>query len=38
MRLLRLTHWEIHRMSEDTIRRIEAIVTERRPSRDDASG
>jgi CRP/FNR family transcriptional regulator, cyclic AMP receptor protein len=36
MRLLRLTHWEIHRMSEDTVRRIRAIVTERRRARDDA--
>jgi CRP/FNR family transcriptional regulator, cyclic AMP receptor protein len=35
MRLLRLTHWEIHRMSDDTVRRIQAIVTERRVARDD---
>jgi CRP/FNR family transcriptional regulator, cyclic AMP receptor protein len=35
MRLLRLTHWEIHRMSEETVRRIEAIVIERRRTRDD---
>src|ERR1700760_4166984 len=30
MRLLRLTHWEIHRMSDETVRRIEAIVEQRR--------
>lgn len=30
MRVLKLTHWEIRRMSEDTIERIEEIITERR--------
>jgi CRP/FNR family transcriptional regulator, cyclic AMP receptor protein len=30
MRLLRLTHWEIRRMSEDTVKRIEQIIAERR--------
>jgi CRP/FNR family cyclic AMP-dependent transcriptional regulator len=30
MRVIKLTHWEIRRMSEDTIERIEEIVTERR--------
>jgi CRP-like cAMP-binding protein len=30
MRLLRLTHWEIRRMSDDTVKRIEAIVAQRR--------
>jgi CRP/FNR family transcriptional regulator, cyclic AMP receptor protein len=30
MRLLKLTHWEIRRMSEDTLARIEEIVHERR--------
>jgi CRP/FNR family transcriptional regulator, cyclic AMP receptor protein len=35
MRLLRLTHWEIRRMSEDTVKRIEAIVQERRRAAGD---
>jgi CRP-like cAMP-binding protein len=30
MRVIKLTHWEIHRMSDDTIERIEQIVNERR--------
>ena len=30
MRLMKLTHWEIRRMSEDTLDRIKAIVEERR--------
>jgi CRP-like cAMP-binding protein len=29
MRVLKLTHWEIHRMSKDTIGRIEGIVKQR---------
>ena len=32
MRLLRLTHWEIRRMSDDTVNRIKAIVEQRRRS------
>ncbi|MGA2014251.1 MAG: cyclic nucleotide-binding domain-containing protein [Solirubrobacteraceae bacterium] len=32
MRLLKLTHWEIRRMSDDTLRRIEAIIAQRRAS------
>jgi cAMP-dependent protein kinase regulator len=30
MRVVKLTHWEIRRMSEDTIGRIEKIVQDRR--------
>jgi CRP/FNR family cyclic AMP-dependent transcriptional regulator len=30
MRVMKLTHWEIRRMSEDTISRIEKLVQERR--------
>jgi CRP/FNR family transcriptional regulator, cyclic AMP receptor protein len=30
MRLLKLTHWEIRRMSSDTVERIKQIVDERR--------
>jgi CRP/FNR family transcriptional regulator, cyclic AMP receptor protein len=30
MRVAKLTHWEIRRMSEDTIKRIEEIVHKRR--------
>jgi CRP-like cAMP-binding protein len=30
MRLIKLTHWEIRRMSEDTVRRIQATIEERR--------
>jgi CRP/FNR family cyclic AMP-dependent transcriptional regulator len=30
MRLLKLTHWEVRRMSEDTVKRIKAIVRDRR--------
>jgi len=29
MRVLKLTHWEIRRMSEDTVERIRAIIAER---------
>jgi CRP-like cAMP-binding protein len=30
MRLLKLTHWEIRRMSEDTIERIREVIDDRR--------
>ena len=30
MRLIKLTHWEIRRMSEDTVNRIKATIEERR--------
>jgi CRP/FNR family transcriptional regulator, cyclic AMP receptor protein len=30
MRLLKLTHWEIRRMSDDTVDRIKQIIEERR--------
>ena len=30
MRLLKLTHWEIRRMSEDTIDRIRKVIDDRR--------
>jgi CRP/FNR family transcriptional regulator, cyclic AMP receptor protein len=30
MRLLKLTHWEIRRMSDDTLDRIRAVIQERR--------
>jgi CRP-like cAMP-binding protein len=30
MRVIKLTHWEIRRMSDDTINRIEEIVQERK--------
>jgi cAMP-dependent protein kinase regulator len=30
MRVLKLTHWEVKRMSDDTVRRIEEIINERR--------
>ena len=30
MRLLKLTHWEIRRMSEDTIERIHQVIRDRR--------
>jgi CRP/FNR family transcriptional regulator, cyclic AMP receptor protein len=30
MRLLRLTHWEIRRMSDETVARIKAIIEQRR--------
>ena len=33
MRLLRLTHWEIRRMSDETVNRIKAIVEQRRETR-----
>ena len=32
MRVLKLTHWEIRRMSEDTVNRIKATIEERRRS------
>jgi CRP/FNR family transcriptional regulator, cyclic AMP receptor protein len=32
MRLIKLTHWEIRRMSEDTVARIQAMVQQRRRS------
>ena len=32
MRLIKLTHWEIRRMSDDTVNRIKAIVEQRRRS------
>ena len=32
MRLIKLTHWEIRRMSEDTVKRIKATIEERRRS------
>jgi CRP/FNR family cyclic AMP-dependent transcriptional regulator len=34
MRLLKLTHWEIRRMSEDTVNRIKALIEARRQSGD----
>lgn len=30
MRLIKLTHWEIRRMSEDTVKRIQSTIEERR--------
>jgi CRP/FNR family cyclic AMP-dependent transcriptional regulator len=30
MLVMKLTHWEIRRMSEETVKRIEAIIEERR--------
>jgi CRP/FNR family cyclic AMP-dependent transcriptional regulator len=32
MRLIKLTHWEIRRMSEDTVNRIKAMIGDRRES------
>jgi cAMP-dependent protein kinase regulator len=32
MRLLKLTHWEIRRMSDDTVKRIQAMIEQRRQS------
>ena len=32
MRLIKLTHWEIRRMSEDTVNRIKATIEARRRS------
>jgi CRP-like cAMP-binding protein len=29
MRVMKLTHWEIRRMSEDTVERIKQIIAER---------
>jgi CRP/FNR family cyclic AMP-dependent transcriptional regulator len=34
MRLIKLTHWEIRRMSEDTVDRIKALIQARRESGD----
>jgi CRP/FNR family transcriptional regulator, cyclic AMP receptor protein len=34
MRLIKLTHWEIRRMSEDTVDRIKALIEARRKSGD----
>ncbi len=36
MRLIRLTHWEIRRMSDETVARIKAIVERRRGGQTDA--
>jgi hypothetical protein len=30
MRLVKLTHWEIRRMSDDTVNRIKQLIEERR--------
>jgi cAMP-dependent protein kinase regulator len=30
MRVIKLTHWEVRRMSEDTVERIKQIIDERR--------
>jgi cAMP-dependent protein kinase regulator len=47
MRVLKLTHWEIHRMSDDTVERIKQVIEERQrdgvadpadPSADGRSG
>jgi CRP/FNR family transcriptional regulator, cyclic AMP receptor protein len=32
MRLIKLTHWEVHRMSEDTVNRIKQMIEDRRES------
>jgi CRP-like cAMP-binding protein len=32
MRLIKLTHWEIRRMSDQTVERIKSMITERRDS------
>jgi CRP-like cAMP-binding protein len=34
MRIFRLTHWEIRRMSPDTLRRIQKLIEERAPRSD----
>jgi CRP/FNR family transcriptional regulator, cyclic AMP receptor protein len=34
MRIIRLTHWEIRRMSDDTVNRLKEIIAERRQARD----
>ena len=34
MRLIKLTHWEVRRMSEDTVNRIKALIEARRQSGD----
>jgi CRP-like cAMP-binding protein len=44
MRVIKLTHWEIRRMSEDTVERIKQIIEERRtagvadPANPEANG
>jgi len=30
MRVIKLTHWEVKRMSDDTVRRIEEVIQQRR--------
>jgi CRP/FNR family cyclic AMP-dependent transcriptional regulator len=32
MRVMKLTHWEVNRMSSDTVQRIERVIQERRQS------
>jgi CRP/FNR family transcriptional regulator, cyclic AMP receptor protein len=32
MRVVKLTHWELRRMSQDTVKRIQALIDERRRS------
>jgi CRP/FNR family cyclic AMP-dependent transcriptional regulator len=32
MRVVKLTHWEVKRMSDDTVKKIEKIIEERRQS------
>ena len=34
MRLIKLTHWEIRRMSDETVDRIKAMIEERRQDGD----
>jgi cAMP-dependent protein kinase regulator len=34
MRVMKLTHWEVKRMSDETVRRIEEIIKERRNAGD----
>jgi CRP/FNR family transcriptional regulator, cyclic AMP receptor protein len=38
MRLIKLTHWEIRRMSPDTVNRIKAMIEQRRQSEGAALG
>jgi CRP-like cAMP-binding protein len=38
MRLIKLTHWEIRRMSEETVQRIQATIEERRKQGVDDPG
>jgi CRP-like cAMP-binding protein len=35
MRVFKLTHWEIHRMSPETLARIRELIEERSPRADD---